>query len=130
MVRSIAILLCLFLMGCPGAQVPDLQDVGGTVTLDGTPVEGATVMFTPLNGEGRSCMARTDADGKYVLRFSSKYAGVPKGEFNVTVSKILPSDNPAADGKELLPRQYQKSGTIVMNITEANQDLNLELVSN
>lgn len=60
-----AILLVLTLPGC-GSDGPEMATVSGTVTLDGTPVEGAGVVFTPQAG-GRAVNASTDASGKFSL---------------------------------------------------------------
>ena len=51
--------------GCSD-QAPDMPELGqvhGTITLDGKPLEGVSVLFEPENG--RPSTAITDAAGKY-----------------------------------------------------------------
>jgi len=49
------------LAGCGGkpAGYPDTAPVNGTITLDGAPLEGASVSFSPV--DGRSSSGKTDA---------------------------------------------------------------------
>jgi hypothetical protein len=79
--------LALF-VGCPqgAGDRPNTVRVGGTITLDGTPVEGATVTFQPTSG-GRAAVGKTDASGEYELTTSEADDGVMPGSYKVTVSK-------------------------------------------
>ncbi|HEV3117674.1 MAG TPA: carboxypeptidase-like regulatory domain-containing protein [Gemmataceae bacterium] len=64
--------------------------IKGRVTLDGQPVEGASIQFVPLDG-GRVAFGTTDQDGYYTLSAFKPGDGAPKGEYKVTVAKM--SDN-------------------------------------
>ena len=132
MTRLNLVLLCMFcwlasgLIGCggpPAAEVPDLAPVSGTVTLDGQPVAGVSVMFVPIPNpanpkertKGSGAYGSTDASGKYSLRHRSGQPGVEPGYYAATFSKIAQPDGSAVpDGKtpeevnasEQLPAHY------------------------
>jgi hypothetical protein len=84
-------LLALTLTGCGDgrdADLPDLVPVSGIVTMDGEPVAGVNVLFSPVGStSGGMCYANTDEAGKYVLTDSNGREGAPMGEFEVTCSK-------------------------------------------
>ncbi|MHB8897521.1 MAG: carboxypeptidase-like regulatory domain-containing protein [Thermoguttaceae bacterium] len=76
--------------GCGG----DSSDVGtvkadGVVTLDGSPVEGATVTFAPKAKEGRAATGLTDASGKFSLTTVQAGDGAMPGSYDVVVSKMV-----------------------------------------
>jgi hypothetical protein len=84
--------------GCPGGEgVLDTEYVKGVVTLDGTPVPEATVMFVPVTeGQGTSATGRTDANGVYTLTAvdtgeatAETEAGTLPGEYYVGVIKSV-----------------------------------------
>lgn len=54
-------------VGCSGKSAMDVEMVEGVVTLDGSPVEGATVTFMAKDATGMSAVGRTDANGVYKL---------------------------------------------------------------
>jgi hypothetical protein len=61
----------------------------GVVTLDGAPVEGATVTFVPESGSASdTAAATTDAKGEFTLYSLDKKAGVKPGSYKVTVIKV------------------------------------------
>jgi hypothetical protein len=96
---SCFLLLVLFFavavfIGCsPKADFP-IEMVEGIITLDGNPVDGATVGFSPADGTtGKPAVGRTDASGKYVLTASQGGQfgkGTAAGRYNVSVSKSKP----------------------------------------
>src|SRR4051794_27542937 len=64
-----------------------LASVEGGVTLDGTPVQGATVTFVPDSGSVSQVISgQTDASGKFVLGSGGK-SGAPAGNYKVVVTK-------------------------------------------
>src|SRR5262245_24092106 len=79
-------ILLVFLAGC-GGSYPNrvtLIHAGGTVTLDGAPLDRAIVIFEAAD---RSfSYAQTDAWGRYTLRFDSKEKGVTPGQKTVRIS--------------------------------------------
>jgi hypothetical protein len=84
---GLSTLLVVFLLagsGCGNRLVP----VEGVVTLDGKPVEGATVMFVPTEGSGRPATGATESDGSFRLKSFDSGDGILPGNYKVTVSKI------------------------------------------
>ncbi len=80
----------LTLVGCGGSGV-DTIPVTGTVTLDGTPVPGAQLVFVPADGAGQAASGITDDQGKYSLNCSAGQ-GALAGKYNVIVTKKNPDD--------------------------------------
>jgi hypothetical protein len=80
--------------GCSGGTSGSFGTVSGVVTNNGTPVEGAKVIFHPtVEVEGKkqtSYGALTDSSGKYMIAAISKeQPGIPPGLYKVTVTKYL-----------------------------------------
>jgi len=91
-----ALLALLFLvtavniLGCSDGKLRT-EPVRGIVTLDGEPLEGATVSFTPKNpDEGIASFGLTNAQGEYLLQTLAGRvdAGTLPGEYTVTISKF------------------------------------------
>lgn len=88
---ALGVSVLVMLTGCQrGTGRPKTYSVTGTVTLNGQPVEGATVMFVPKNpGEGaQPATAETDAQGRYQLGTFAKGDGALPGEYLVRVVKF------------------------------------------
>jgi hypothetical protein len=110
-ISSVALLSCALLLltltGCPagdgGANMPDRVPVSGTVTLDGEPVEGVSVMF------GTGGFGETDASGRYEAGSGAGEKGVPAGDYTVTCEKWVMPDGSVfrsttdADGETMSP---------------------------
>src|SRR5207253_1103951 len=60
--------------------------VSGVVTIDGTPVEGATVTYITEDGT-KSYTGFSDASGKFDLTGSDGKSGAMRGEYKVVVIK-------------------------------------------
>jgi hypothetical protein len=73
--------------GCSKKSTPETVSVRGRVTLDGKPLEGATVGFLP-QGSGRPAMGTTDAAGQFTLTTFAPGDGALPGQHAVTVSKL------------------------------------------
>ncbi|TVQ04157.1 MAG: hypothetical protein EA381_00585 [Planctomycetaceae bacterium] len=59
--------LTLVSIGC-GSSGPQVNLVEGQVTMDGSPLAGSTVMFSPTpSSSGRAAAGVTDASGAYKL---------------------------------------------------------------
>ena len=72
--------------GCDGRRAP--VPVSGTVTLDGRPVEGATVTFHLIGDdkEGRLAIGQTDKTGTFQLKTGNEN-GVRPGKYKVVIAK-------------------------------------------
>lgn len=96
----IAILSFSLVVGCSrGPARPKTYPVSGTVTLNGQPVEGASVIFVPKDmaaGVGAQATSpgpqvatgETDAQGRYVLGTFAKGDGAIPGDYLVKVFKF------------------------------------------
>lgn len=84
------VLAVIGVAGCGGGG-PALEKVNGLVTLDGKPVEGATVSFVPGSG-GLFASGLTGADGRFTLNTAAPGArpggGAVAGEYRVTIVKM------------------------------------------
>jgi len=77
------------MVGCGDGKLKT-EPVRGIVTLDGEPLDDASVSFTPKNpGEGIASFGRTNAKGEYLLQTLAGRvdAGTLPGEYIVTISK-------------------------------------------
>jgi len=87
-----AALVIVAVVGCGKQTGPRVQFVKGVVTLDGQPLEGATVSLTPKAGStGLPAYGITTAGGEFVLtsaRGGAVRAGAVAGDYLVTVKKM------------------------------------------
>ncbi len=78
--------LALF-VGCGTSTGPKTVPVTGTVTLDGTPVAGAVVTFSPEAADGRAATGTTDGSGRFELTTTVSGDGAVPGSYFVGISK-------------------------------------------
>lgn len=132
------------LLGCGGGVskpdgIPPLTPMNVTVNYQGAPVEGATVIFAPLNTRF-AAVGLTNANGKAVMKTDGMYEGVVADEFKISIIKqeILASDmgttpedpkeyaaymkklNSLPKPKSLIPEKYASVGTsqLQLKVTE------------
>ena len=74
-------------VGCGGPKWPPTYKSSGTVTLDGTPVERASISFYPLDGQ-KPANATTDANGVFEVTSFNAGDGAMLGSFGVTIEKF------------------------------------------
>ena len=85
--------LCLFLLaaiGCGSGKVATNM-VEGLVTLDGVPLAGAGITFSPVTqGAGMIAVGTSDEQGRFTLQtqLGEIGKGTTEGEYTVTVVKI------------------------------------------
>lgn len=149
--------VCLVVSGC-GPKTLGVEYVEGVVTLDGEPVSGATVMFTPVTqGEGAAATGITDEQGVYKLTAISvgdakgvPQAGTLAGEYYVGVTKtetqepmneeeayekgIAYKPTPPGTGpppKYIVPQKYNnpKESGIKVTVESGNNDIPIKLSS-
>jgi hypothetical protein len=77
--------------GCGGKYTP--VPVSGVVTLDGRPVEGATVYFYAVGDDkdGRPAFGTTDKDGVFRLSTMGHEDGALPRRYKVVVTKYVPT---------------------------------------
>jgi len=88
-VKSLLLLTVMLTnLGCGSSQPKlDLVPTGGIVTLDGVPLEGATVRFFGLGPKNLGVSGETDGDGKYQLGLST-YTGAMPGNYKVVIEYL------------------------------------------
>lgn len=118
--------LLVFLVGCGGAQ---FGQVIGQVTLDGKPLKGITVRFEDAGGS--ATIAKADAEGKYVLRYSLDQTGAPVGKHKVTIFTAAPVTEGTGDRAppEIVPAKYNTQSTLIHEVKPGSQVINFELSS-
>jgi len=103
-------------VGCGGraSNLPELVPVDGTVTLDGKPLSGAKVQFTPVGStRGSGARGSTDENGKYELRARHGGSGAPVGEYRVVIVKLDESPDPdGAAGADSVPAAAEPGGIL------------------
>jgi hypothetical protein len=108
MFRSITALslvaAALALSGCGGSS--KLYPVEGTVTMDGTPVEGAAVTFIADDGK-KTFAGQTDASGKYTI-YSGEKPGATAGTYKVLVTKAKKIEGDMTPGGADYTKQMSK----------------------
>ncbi len=85
---TLALVCATVLVGC-GKSRKGLVPAQGVLTLNGAPVEGATVIFSPktFGGEAVTSSAVTDKDGKFKMSTDKPGDGIFPSEYAVTVMK-------------------------------------------
>jgi hypothetical protein len=129
----IAILVMACATGCGKRDSGlTLVHVEGVVTLDGKPVEGATLFFAPAKGP--SAKADTDKNGKFRLMTNRPGDGAVAGEFQVSIAKFVldpaTANDPVPAMKNELPDKYNSPATSGLTATinaSGNKPLVFEL---
>lgn len=107
--RSAVVLLTLFATAGCGDGLK-LVHVSGTVTLDGSPLQGARVEFQPQGS--RPSWGVTDSQGHYSLRYTPEKLGAVPGEHAVSITTAVSTDDDSRPSKELLPARYNVKSSL------------------
>lgn len=83
----LAILLACSTVGCGKSGLNGTYRATGKVTYKGQPIEGATVVFSPVAQDGRAASAMTDAQGVFSLTTLEANDGALPGQYKVFISK-------------------------------------------
>ena len=131
------------LSGCSDPLATDysglgLVEVSGTVTLDGDPLPGATVIFEA--DDQTYSFGRTDASGRYELMFNSEKSGVLPGRkiVRITMGPIgeeadagEPDEggvSPAPDGVAI-PGRYHARSELTADVSAERHEFDFNLLS-
>lgn len=124
--------------GCSNGGMPTAS-VTGTVTLDGVPVEGATVNFQPIAKpdqmeSGKMALGTTDANGKFSLHTYGSNDGAVIGKHRVGVvpKEGVPKMGPRnSDQKPSVPDKYwgARNSGIEVEVKAGGVDVPLKLES-
>jgi hypothetical protein len=137
-VRGTFVGALLAMSGCfGGSDTPELIDAHGTVTLDGQPLGGATVTFTPQvtgNEAARPASGATDDRGEFTLQYSTNETGARPGKYKVSISTYRPNGedkegNELPGASETLPAVYNSQTTLSAEITPDGTPLEFPLKS-
>lgn len=128
--------LCLLLTGCGGqaSDQPDLGTVSGTVTLDGEPLAGAMLVFSPE--KGRSSMAITNDEGQYDLIYIGDTRGAKLGPHKISITTAQADNSEEAGGeeatpfKENIPAKYNAESSLTEEIQAGDNQIDFALTSN
>jgi hypothetical protein len=113
--------LCFLLTACSGDQY---ADVTGKVTLDGQPLVGGTVEFSPEGGS--PAYGVTDEQGMYKLLFSSEQQGAPVGKHRVRITSFSEA-KPRI--KERVPVKYNRQSELTCEVRRGAQVHNFDLLT-
>jgi len=120
--RLIALIPFVFaFVGCSRGDNLDLVPVEGIVTLDGTPLADAAVVFHP-NPKGRPSMGRTDRDGRFRLEYMEGKKGALAGKHKVSISTLIEADSDSDDpdvqkGRpESVPAEFNSATTLEVEV--------------
>ncbi len=152
---STSLLVCS--LGCSGGSSnPTTYAVTGAVTLNGVPVDGATIIFAPVSEGAVGATGTSDAEGNYTMTTYVNSDGMRPGDYMIKVFKFdapptPPSESspdfdpntsleeqeddynpdaaPAAATKNHLPKKYASEVTSGLKHTVAEQPstYNIEL---
>ncbi len=115
--------------GCgPNADLPDLGEVTGTVTLDGAPLADASVSFEPQGGGTKGSTGTTDETGKYELVFTADAKGAAIGTHSVSIELMPSAEN--MDEVVDIPSKYNMETELTAEVKAGkNENVNFELTS-
>ncbi len=151
---SACLTVLVVLAGCakePTRDGPELAKVTGTITLDGEPVEGAHIKFSPET-DNPAAFAVSDRRGRYELRTFDPGDGAVPGKYGISASKEVTEAGmefasqaeleayvkehgerpPKGETVSVLPEKYSSPGTseLTAEITVAKKNrFDLELKS-
>jgi len=99
-------LLGVILIGCGGRGTTPVR---GVITLEGTPVAGATVLFMPDGEDGcRPASGFTSSDGTFRLTTYKPDDGALPGNYRVLIQKTVAAKDPGAAARSALERAKAK----------------------
>ncbi|MDO5552852.1 MAG: hypothetical protein Q4G68_03745 [Planctomycetia bacterium] len=98
--------------------------------MNGKPVPNVAVSFNPVDGN-RQSIGATDAQGRFVMKYTNKLNGVERGEHKVAILPFPPmEDMPVTDPTviEQLKKYSEEDTKLVFKITKTDKNfvINLE----
>ncbi|WP_437228930.1 carboxypeptidase regulatory-like domain-containing protein [Planctomicrobium sp. SH661] len=105
--------LALLAAGC--STGPAMSEVTGVVQVNGKPLEGIVVEFSPVDGSIGASRTVTDSDGRFRMRFNRQKTGVIVGTHRV---RFAEGDSKAKF--DLVPGRYQgQDSGVIAEVTAA-----------
>ncbi len=126
LLRICCLLICILLTGCGGGASVEVGSVSGIVTLDGSPLGGASITFEPQ--QGRPASGGTDEKGYYSLSYSSNQSGAILGPCQVRITTAF-EDEEGNVSPEKVPAKYLEPGSLNADVKSGSNEFNFDLVS-
>jgi len=128
------LILACFVVGCGGGAGPveALVPVGGTLLVDGEPLDGVTVTLVPTDSKNsRGGSGTTDASGAFTITdLDQNLLGLPVGKYNPIYSRMRLEDGSAAPkleaGQEPDPGQIQVE-TLPQHLQTPDTNVSVEI---
>ena len=129
--------LSFSLTGCGGGlnDQPELGQVKGTVTMDGSPLAGVSVTFSP--DSGRPATGKTDVAGNYELIYIRDTPGCKLGHNTVIISNSNEEDELEQEGDDAvitpnsdenaIPDKYNNKTTLEADVQPGENTFNFDL---
>jgi hypothetical protein len=123
--RLTAAVLCLMALGCNSGELKTYDVPGKLVYDDGTPVNGATLVFqTKVGDKTVDGHAMADSEGRFRVTTFKEGDGIVEGEHAVSVSP-LPAGDSATPTAPSVPPAYSDFSTsgLKTTVTPATQEI-------
>jgi hypothetical protein len=104
--------------------MPDVAPVTGTVTLNGEPLAGASVVFQ--SESGHSAMGTTDSTGSYQLTAPGNQKGAVIGLNKVKINSQLDAP-PGPNWKDPIPARYNSASELSAQVNPGKNSFNFAL---
>ncbi len=117
---------CGLLIGCSAkpSGMPAVAPVTGTVTLNGEPLAGASVIFQ--SESGHSSMGTTDSTGSYQLTAPGNQKGAVIGLNKVKINSKLDAP-PGPNWKDPIPARYNSASELSAQVNAGQNSFNFAL---
>jgi hypothetical protein len=131
-----AIAALLVAAGCSSqpADQPPLGRVRGKITMDGQPLAGVDIVFSP--DKGRPSVATTDSTGRYDLSYINTTKGAKVGPHKVFIrpAETSPDEVPGDGSKPAAPRpvvpaKYNKRSELTAEVKAGGNTIDFALES-
>ena len=129
--------LSFSLAGCGGggSDQPELGQVKGTITMDGSPLADVSVTFSP--DSGRPATGKTDVAGNYELIYIRNTPGCKLGHNKVMISNSTEEDEMEQEGDDAvqtapsdeneIPAKYNDKTTLEADVQPGENSFNFDL---
>lgn len=119
-------LVCALVIGCSAKPtgMPDVAPVTGTVTLNGEPLAGASVIFQ--SESGHSAMGTTDSSGSYQLTAPGNQKGAVIGLNKVKINSKLDGP-PDPNWKDPIPARYNSASELSAQVNPGKNSFDFAL---
>jgi len=109
---SVCLTVLVGFVGCEREsprEGPQMVEVTGTITLDGEPVEGAHIGFSPETS-GPAAFAVSDKRGRYELRTRDPGDGAIPGKYGISATKEISEGGMEFESQAALEAYVQEHG--------------------